>query len=101
MNLYRVDIDLKYLAYQEQPPNDDEVLQWLRECHEGELDDSFDVELITDSKQVEDFEDSYCPYSDTNNEEALIDLIPKLGLDIPQTIARLKKAGYTVTKNKK
>lgn len=48
MNLYRVDINLKYLSLQEQPPDDNEIHMWLRKCHEWELDNSFDVELITD-----------------------------------------------------
>lgn len=100
MKLYRVDIALKYLYLGDEEPTDESLLKWMRECHSGELDNDVAINEVTAKEQIDDFNYSYCPYRDDDEEdECLEDLIPKLGLDIPFMIKTLKKAGYKVTKS--
>lgn len=102
--LYRVDINLKYLVYTDKEYKQGDVLNWLKnEVHSGELDDTCEISLVKDAKEIEDFtemEIDYCPYYTDNADEStfLSDIIEKLGLDAKKLIERLKSLGYKVTK---
>lgn len=99
--LYRVDINLKYAIFTDKAYNEDDVLKWLKnDVHSGELDENCEIALVTDSKEVEDFDEDYCVYYTDDNDEStyLNDIIDILGLDAKKMIERLKKLGYKVSK---
>lgn len=102
--LYRVDINLKYLVYTDEDYTEANVYDWVKNYfHSAELDDSCEISVVKDVKEIEDFTDSdieYCPYytDDADESTYLSDIIDKLGLDAKKLIKRLESLGYKVTK---
>ena len=109
-NLFRVDLNLKYLVYtDEEKYTQNDVLDWIKhDVHSGEFDgdDVLEIEKVESSEQIQDFldlQDSYCVYCTSPEDDStyLGDLVDLLGLDASVLVDKLKKLGYTVTPPKK
>lgn len=109
-NLFRVDLNLKYLIYTDkQEYTENDVLNWIKnDFHYGEFDsdNALKIEKVESSKQIQDFlnyDYYYSVYRDAgdDDEKDLSDLVDLLGLDASVLVDKLKKLGYTVTPPKK
>jgi hypothetical protein len=105
-NLFRVDLNLKYLVYTDKEKyTQDDVFDWIKnEVHSNELDadGALEIEKVESSEQIQDFLDMdieyYVYYTDGEDDSTSIDtLVEELGLDASALVDRLKKLGYTVT----
>ncbi len=104
-NLFRVDLNLKYLIYTDkQEYTDSDIISWLKnEMHSGEFDEPNAVMInkVTTQKQIQDFlnmDIDYHVYGDVD-QLSVHDVVEPLGLDTEAMIDRLKSLGYAVSKN--
>lgn len=109
-NLFRVDLNLQYLVYTDKENyTEHDVEKWIKnDLHSGEFDeqDGLTINKVTSSKQIQDFLDLDVDYNVYHTDEqdngiSVHSLVEQLGLDADVMIDKLKKMGYTVTKDKK
>lgn len=101
--LYRIDLNLKYLYLTKDKPTKEAVLDWLHNIHTGELDDGLNIKKVESVEDIQDYENedgelNYDLYTDKIENLNLSDVIEPLQLDVKCLIKRLKELGYKVTK---